>query len=282
MEQEPPQRRPSADLEGIGPGAPERRASFDQVARLYDEMRPGYPDAVFDDVCAIAGVGEDSRLLEIGCGTGHATVPFARRGLRIDCLELGEKMAAVACEKLAGFDRVRVTVADFDSWATRASYDLIYAASAYHWLNPETRVARMAGLLRPSGWLAVWRNHHVRGSGESEPFFLEAQKIYAREAPELAAKFTGLISAEEIQPEVREEWLASGLFGDVQVRCYAFANHYTADEYMRTLNTHSDHRVLPDLARARLFAGLATLAGEFGGRVTREQVTLLEMAQKRG
>jgi SAM-dependent methyltransferase len=280
-ESETPQRRPSADLAGIGPEAQARRASFGAVARLYDEMRPGYPAAVFDDVCAIAGLNESSRLLELGCGTGHATLPFAGRGLHIDCIELGEEMAAVARAKLAGYDGVQVTVADFDAWETGARYDLVYSASAWQWLNPETRVTRIAHLLRPSGWIAVWRNHPVRGTGVSADFFLAAQKVYARETPELAAKFTGLVSTDEIQAEVREEWLASGLLRDVQVRRYIFENHYTADEYVRMLDTHSDHRILPDLPRARLFEGLARLVEQFGGSVTREQVTLLEMAKNR-
>jgi SAM-dependent methyltransferase len=275
------QRRSSADLKGIGPEAQARRASFGTVARLYDEMRPGYPAAVFDDVCAIAGLRASSRLLELGCGTGHATLPFARRGLHIDCIELGEEMAAVARANLAGFDRAQVTVADFDAWETAARYDLIYSASAWQWLNPETRIERSARLLHPSGWIAVWRNHPVRGSGASADFFLAAQRIYAREAPELAAKFTGLVSADGIQPEVREEWLASGLFRNAQVRHYAFENHYTADAYVRVLDTHSDHRILPEDVRVRLFAGLKRLVERFGGQVTREQVTLLEMARIR-
>ena len=280
MANEAPQHRPSSGLAGVGPQAQARRASFDSVARQYDQMRPGYPPAVFADVYAIAGLGNQSRLLEIGSGTGHATLPFARRGLSIDCIELGGQMAAVARQKLAPFGRVQVSVTDFDTWKTDESYDLIYSASAYQWLNPGTRAERIAHLLHPSGWLAVWRNHPARGSGASQGFFLEAQKIYAREAPELAAKFTGLPSAEEIRPEVSEEWLASGLFHHVQVRRYAWKTDYAAGEYVRMLDTHSDHRILPDKSRARLFDGLAQLVEEFGGKVTREQVTLLEMAKR--
>jgi trans-aconitate methyltransferase len=281
MEREPRQRRESADLAGIGPQAHARRASFDSIARQYDEMRPGYPARVFDDVCALSGVTRESRLLEIGCGTGHATLPFARRGLRIECIELGEQMAAVARERLAAFDRVRVTVNDFDHWTTETRFDLIYSASAYQWLNPGTRVERIAHLLHPSAWVAVWRNHTVLGSSVDAEFLLASQKIYAREAPELGAKFELRASAEEIPPEVSHEWLASGLFRDVQIRRYTWKTEYNAAAIVSMLDTHSDHRVLPEANRARLFHSLAALVDEFGGTVTRNLATVLEMARKR-
>lgn len=282
MESGAPQRRQSGLESEFGPDADVRRASFDAVAQLYDQMRPGYPQALFRDLCAIAGVDQDSRLLEIGCGTGHATLPFARRGLRVDCIELGPRMAAVARRKLARFPGIQITVADFDGWNTGAQYHLVYSASAYQWLNPQTRIERIARLLHPSAWVAVWRNHTLRGAGGSEEFFRAAQRIYAREAPELAAKAPTAAVAEELLPEAAPEWIASGLFHTPERRIYLWQNQYTAAEYVRLLDTHSDHRILPAENRARLFEGLARLIEELGGKVTREQATVLEMAARRG
>jgi cyclopropane fatty-acyl-phospholipid synthase-like methyltransferase len=60
-------------------GAPERsptpmRGVFDEDADLYDRARPGYPAQLFDDLAELAGVGPGCRLLEIGPGTGKATL----------------------------------------------------------------------------------------------------------------------------------------------------------------------------------------------------------------
>jgi hypothetical protein len=68
-----------------------RRGTFDQAADLYDRARPGYPRALFDDLAELTGVGAGSRVLEIGPGTGQATLPLAERGCRV-----------VAVERLAG------------------------------------------------------------------------------------------------------------------------------------------------------------------------------------
>jgi 16S rRNA A1518/A1519 N6-dimethyltransferase RsmA/KsgA/DIM1 with predicted DNA glycosylase/AP lyase activity len=92
----------------------ERRATFDQAAELYDRARPGYPPVLFDDLARLAGVGPGCRVLEIGPGTGQATVPLAERGCRVVAVELGEGLAAVARRNLAGFRGVQVVTAAFE------------------------------------------------------------------------------------------------------------------------------------------------------------------------
>jgi ubiquinone/menaquinone biosynthesis C-methylase UbiE len=57
------------------------RASFDDVAERYDRARPGYPAELFDDLAALTGLRAGDRVLEIGPGTGQATLPLARRAL---------------------------------------------------------------------------------------------------------------------------------------------------------------------------------------------------------
>src|SRR5439155_3047645 len=47
----------------------------------YDQARPGYPQALVGDVLAFAGMASP-RTLEIGAGTGKATVAFCRPGPR--------------------------------------------------------------------------------------------------------------------------------------------------------------------------------------------------------
>ena len=50
---------------------------FGEVVQDYDQVRPGYPDDLVDDVTALSGAGP---ALEVGAGTGKATVSFAARG----------------------------------------------------------------------------------------------------------------------------------------------------------------------------------------------------------
>src|ERR1700749_200097 len=84
------------------------RQTFDQAAERYDRVRPDYPEALFDDLVALARLTTGDHLIEVGCATGKATRPLARRGFRSTCVELGPALAAVARRNLAGFGVVVV------------------------------------------------------------------------------------------------------------------------------------------------------------------------------
>src|ERR671933_1014886 len=108
------------------------RITFNEVAELYDQVRPGYPEALFDAVVQLSGIPAQGRILEIGCGTGQATVPFARRGYRILCVELGENLASVARRRLAAYPQVEVRTGAFEDWPEeRSAFDLAVSAEAF-------------------------------------------------------------------------------------------------------------------------------------------------------
>jgi trans-aconitate methyltransferase len=256
----------------------ELRATFDRVAEQYDAYRPSYPAELFADVLRISGVDDNSRLLEIGCGTGHATEVFAARGLRIEAIELGEHMAVLARRRLSSFPRVSVNIADFDSWSTTGRYDLVYAATAWHWLDPATREQKVASLLHPSGWLAVWRNQHIR-NGSSDDFVDAAQQIYARFAPELAFERGQLPSAADVVAAARYD-MTSSLFAEQEPRVYHWSKAYTSAEYVAMLNTHSNHLLLPVDRRNQLFDAIAALIYTCsGGSIITDYATILQMVQ---
>jgi ubiquinone/menaquinone biosynthesis C-methylase UbiE len=82
------------------------RKTFNQVAGDYDAVRPDYPEALVEDVMALSGIPKGGRILEIGCGSGQATVPFARRGYAMTCLDIGAELLERAREKCAAFPQV--------------------------------------------------------------------------------------------------------------------------------------------------------------------------------
>ena len=128
------------------------RTSFDGDALLYDEVRPGYPEALFDDVVSLSGIPIGGRILEIGCGTGQATVPLSRRGYPILCVELGENLAAVARRNLAAYPLVEVQTGDFEKYPPSRR-------------RPSTWPSR-----RPpsTGWIPPWPTGRLRGRSNPE------------------------------------------------------------------------------------------------------------------
>jgi cyclopropane fatty-acyl-phospholipid synthase-like methyltransferase len=96
--------------------------------------------------CPCRGTPPGGRILEIGCGAGQATVPFARRGYRILCVELGENLAAVARRRLAAYPQVEVRTGAFEDWPEeRSAFDLTVSAEAFHWLDQTSAYERSPG-----------------------------------------------------------------------------------------------------------------------------------------
>ena len=241
----------------------QRRATFDEVAELYDRARPTYPDELFDDLVEIAGLRPRSRVVEIGCGTGKATLPLAGRGLRITCVELGASMTAVARRRLALFPGVEVVNADFESWEPpRADYDAVVSFTAFHWIEREKRYLLTARVLRPEGALAICMIHHVLPP-DADPFFMEAQADY--DATGMGGNPPG--PPEDVEA-FAEEMDASGLYRVVAERRYRWDVEYTAGEYIDVISTYSENLAAPEERRRRLFDLLRARIGDRSIRKT--------------
>ena len=259
------------------------RTTFDEAASLYDEVRPGYPEDLFDDIVSLSGIPAGGRILEIGCGTGQATVPFARRGYHILCIELGENMAALARRNLKGYPQAEVRTGAFEeSSLQEEAFDLAISATAFHWLDPAVVYPKAATALRVGGSLALFWNVHVQ-SEASEGFFEAAQRIYEREAPEIVGPedHKGLPRPHEV-PDRTEEIQNTDHFGSIITRHYRWDETYDSWGYLRVLSTYSGHRSLSADTRERLFLGIADLIdNSFDGRIIKGYLTTLYVAHRR-
>ena len=253
------------------------RATFDQAAELYDRARPRYPAAMFEDLAGLAGIGPGPRVLEIGPGTGQATLPLAERGCRVVAVELGADLAAVARRHLARFPAVEVVTAAFEGWPLPSEpFDLVLAASAFHWVDPAVRVVKAADALRPGGTLATVATHHVAGGDEA--FFAEVQRCYVRWDPATPADGTPLRAAADI-PSSSDELDRSGRFGPATLRRHEWELSYTTASYVDLLLTYSGHRALDPPAQAGLLDCIATLIDTgYGGRITKRYLAELRIA----
>lgn len=242
---------------------PALRATFDEVAELYDRARPAYPMDVFADLAELAELPARARLVEIGCGTGQATRPLAQRGYTITCLELGEQLAALARRNLAGFPNVEVVTGSFETWQpAHAEHDAVVAFGSFHWISPEHRYRKAAELVGASGKLAVVSMVHVLPD-DGDPFFLDVVDDYvavlgedAREMvtigrpphPDAIADLSDRVIAEEVE--------ASGVFRRTAARRHFWDVVYAADDYLDLLMTVSTYRALEPDVRERLFSRL--------------------------
>src|SRR2546429_3065692 len=247
-------------------------SSFDEAADLYDRARPGYPPELFGDLVDIGRLRPEARVLEIGPGTGQATVPMAERGFKVTAIELGPNLAAVARRKLARFPLAAVVEGAFEDWPLPADpFDAVVCATAFHWLDQSVRVTKAADALRPAGVLATIATHHVAG-GDGQ-FFLDAQDCYRRWFDDNADVRPP--SGAEV-PRDSNELEESGRFEPATFRRYEWEATYSTQQYVDLLSTYSDHRALAATRRRRLFECIARLIDQrYGGGGGEDEISNL-------
>ena len=254
------------------------RSTFETAADLYDDARPSYPDELFDDLVQLAGLRPGDRLLEIGCATGKATLPLLERGFAIDCVEIGEQLADRARRNLAGW-AVEVHTEAFETWpGASGTYDLVYAATAWHWLDPSTRYRRAHDLLRAGGHLAIWGAYHAFPA-DTDPFFFEIQDVYEAIGEAAPQQPWPSLTPDQV-PDQAPEILDSGLFEEVRVRRYVWERTYTVEAYIRLLSTFSNHIAMSDARRDRLYGEIrARLSGRPHPGLRRHWLAILHVAR---
>lgn len=253
------------------------RASFDDIAEIYDRVRPGYPAEIIAELATLAGIGAGTRVLEIGCGTGQLTVPLLDLGATVTAVELGPRLAKIAATKTGSSGTsAEVVVADFDTWTgPRDTFDLVVSATAFHWLDPNTRLARIAALLRPGGALATIATYHVFGG--SEAFFTQVQRdCYPYWVP----------TADPDEPRPRPEEISfdrdlerGGMFGPIAFRRRTWDAEYGTADYLDLLRTYSTTLALAPRTRHGFLHHIgAIIDRDHGGRITKRYLTELRVA----
>jgi SAM-dependent methyltransferase len=240
-----------------------QRTVFGEVAELYDAVRPGYTGAVVDEVLAYAALG-DRPAVEIGAGTGKASVPFAARGLQLVCVEPDPRMSAVLSRNTAAYARVRVEVSTFEHWRPPEPFGLLYAAACWHWLDPARRWDLVHAALVPGGTFAVLGNPHGLHDRElsAELAEIDARAGIAQSVHQ-AWDFTGDTPDGPYWPE--KECRADGRFGDLRSIRLRWQQHYPAARYLDYLTSFSAYRILPAGTRERALSEIAAVVEARGG-----------------
>jgi SAM-dependent methyltransferase len=254
--------------------AVEPRKSFDNVPDIYDRVRPDYPPALFDDLFAL--LPARPHVLEVGAGTGKATRDLLSHGATVHAIEIGPAMADKLRESFPTND-LAVTVADFEEVPTEThNFDCVFAASAYHWIEPAAQLDRPAALLKPTGCIAIVDLVQV-DSPNDRGFFAAAQPIYER----YGAGHKGPPSPrrEDVDPWMRAALDNDGRFAAVRVHCYDWDQTYTAAQYRELMLSYSPTQVMQPEARRGLLDDMETFVkDQFDDCITRPLVAAMTTA----
>ncbi len=254
------------------------REAFGDDPANYDRARPGYPDWVFETLVERCGLKPGAAVFEAGAGTGIATRRLLALGA--DPLVAVEPDPRLA-EYLARTPQLKVIAEPFETARIEGAFDLGVSATAFHWLDEQPALAKVATLLRPGGWWAmVW---NVFGDDARPDPFHEATFALLNDGPRSPSHGgqNGVPFALNINARL-SAFGRSGAFEAISHEARAWELVLDPDQTVALYATFSDMTARPPEEQRQVLAELRRIAAEqFNGRVVRNMITILYTARRR-
>jgi len=256
-----------------------RNESFDKMAILYDKVRPSYPNQLIKDIINKTKITLNDRLLEIGAGTGKATIQFAKRGFYIDCIEMGQNLVDILKFNCYNYPNVKVDVSTFEQWESKdnKAYDLIYSAQAFHWIDKKIKYKKSHGLLNENGHLALF---WYQNSDETSEVTDEINSMIKNNIPDFFDNEVDKTSFFENRELRKLEIIDSGLFNNLEIIDYTIENSLDAETYIQSLNTYSRFAILSDELKKKLNEEILRILNNYGGYINSKIAYSLYLAEK--
>ena len=243
------------------------------MADLYDRVRPSYPQQAISKLIETCALSAQSKVLELGAGSGKATELLAPLGCELTCVEPGAALAQILSQRFAGPNRVKTVVSKFEDYSAPAhSFDCIVAAQAFHWLNPEDRLTRCHSLLRKDGSLALLWNMSPQSD---QPFWKQLHHLYDSLAGGIREPSFASVPAHAVVCAPGEELKTCELYRNVQLHRFPWTAEYSGEEFLLLLDTYSNHRILDPKVRRDLFSAVQQLCAQSRQAITKNYVSVL-------
>ena len=251
--------------------------SFNKIADLYGQVRQGYPAVLFADLWDLGELRQDARVLEVGCGTGQASLDLAQRAGTVLALDPGPLLIARAEDMRPPDSKLTYLVSRFEDYTPEPeAFDLVASAQAWHWVDPAIGFPKAATALKPGGAFAIFG--HVPMT-LPEPIYSAFRPIvdhywpgvWGLPPPQAAylptGPFAGMIHN-------------SGLFGSVTHRSYPWSWTLDPDLFGRYMRTDSSYHALEEAKRFAMFDAMAAVIADHGGVLEAPWETHIYVARK--
>lgn len=252
----------------------DKRLTFNEEVANYDKFRPKYCKELFDSIIEYSGLDATKKAVEVGIGTGQATTPFLQTGCQITAIELGDKLAAYTKEKFRDYDNFSIQNIAFENYKYKNnSIDLMYSATAFHWIPDEIGYQRAYEMLRSGGVIALFWN---RPSVETLDMHYDLQSVYAKYMPTMKEPNK---NHQEVYQKVIDAINRFG-FIDLQFKLMYQTRSLNAEEYVLLLNTYSDHIAMESNIKDKVYSDIKEVINKYGGIITIHDTIDLYMAKK--
>lgn len=251
---------------------------FDEAVSNYEKRRPNYGTELFEDIINYAEINKDKSLIEIGCGTGQATEPLLKTNCKVTAVELGENLSSFTREKFKSYKNFNVVYSAFEDYdCDDNKFDMLYSATAFHWIPDEIGYKKAYRVIKNGGTLALfWNRPSI--NDKDNPLHQKIQSFYNELLPHWSYKVTNNDDKSRYSNIINK--IEQYGFMNIELKLYNNTRKITGVEYIELLNTYSDHLALEKTIKARLFNGIRTVIEQCGNELIINDTIDLYLARK--
>ncbi|KLU62424.1 trans-aconitate 2-methyltransferase [Peptococcaceae bacterium CEB3] len=252
---------------------------FREIIDDYEIARPGYTPELYNDIIDYSMIKNDAKILEIGSGPGQATGYFVKNQYNITGLEIGEEQVQFLVDKYSKYHNCNFICSSFEDYnSLNETYNLIFSATAFHWIKPEVGYPKAYNLLKRNGVIAVF--WHLSSIIEPKTEMLnQVRNIERKLAPELDT-YIGMDEAEDLHNLRISQIQVNNLFNNPVSKIYRWDDEYTTERYLRLINSYSDFHEIDNDKQKAVLNSVANYIESKGGKIVVPQEVRLYMAKK--
>lgn len=255
--------------------------TFDTVASTYAKLRPGYVEELYQVLFDYIPINANSKVVEVGSGGGQATAPILETGCRLTAVEYGEEFSWLLKDKFKEYSKFSVITGKFeDTEFEENSFDLVFSASAFHWVPEKIGYEKVFSMLKKGGAFARFANHPYRDKGnpalskEIDEIYDEYYNKYHNKKREVLTEYT------DEQAKTRAFLASKYGFTDIRYELFYRQRVFSAKEYVELLGTYSDHIAIEETIRTKFFSKIQDAINDHGGEITIYDTIDLQLARK--
>lgn len=255
--------------------------TFDTVASTYEKLRPGYTDELYKMIFEYITLDKSCYAVEVGIGGGQATLPILKTGCNLTAVEYGKQFSELCKEKFKEYSNFRIVTNKFENEKfSNNMYDLVYSASAFHWIPEDIGYTKVFSMLKSGGAFARFANHPYVAK-DNLPLRKEIDRIYAEYYYKYHNKKQKTLTEYSDKDALQRAKIAEKYgFMDIKYAVFHRTRTFSANEYSTLLGTYSDHIAIDESIRKEFFSKIEEAINNYGGSITVYDTIDLQLARK--
>ncbi|WP_188187153.1 class I SAM-dependent methyltransferase [Nonomuraea sp. SYSU D8015] len=194
---------------------------FGGAAPYYARYRADHGDAAIEHLART--FGQDSSVLDLGCGPGTVAIPLARHVREVVAVDPDEEMLAEGGRLAADAPNIRWLRGDSTTLRELPPFDHVVMGRSFHWMDRRTVLAELDELLPPDGVVALVGPGRDPGEDPWEP-------VMRRVRAEFGLGEMTATNSYQVSGEHHHDVLATSPFSDLDSTEYERRLTHDVDE----------------------------------------------------